>query len=102
MFTARVDTEANVQDVVAAAGTVKNFYFVIDTTPAAARSWTLTVRKNGANTAVTCTISNPNTSCSDLTHSVAFVAGDFISVAITASAPAPGGTPGRWTAQFAP
>lgn len=102
MFTARVDTEANVEDIVPAAGTVKNFYFVIDTTPASGRSWTLTVRKNGADTAVTCTINNPNTSCSDTTHSVAFAAGDFIAVAITASTPAPGGVPGRWTSQFTP
>jgi hypothetical protein len=59
------------------------------------------VRKNGANTAMTCTMTSAQSTCSDTTNSVAFTAGDLISIASTKS----GSTNNlitRWTAQYAP
>ena len=86
-----------------APGTVKNMYVFVETAPATGTSWTLTLRRNGADTPVTCTITGNGSlrQCSDTTHSEAYVAGDLISIRIS-SANGPTGTPGQWTAQFAP
>ncbi len=105
MFSTNLNSsETVVQNVIPAPGTVKNFYFFVETAPAAGRTWTFTVRKNGSNTPVTCTILGNGVlrTCSDTTNSAAFAAGDLISIRISASSPAPSGTPGQWTAQFAP
>lgn len=103
LFNAELGTELAVQQIIPAAGTLQNFYVFVQAAPAAGRSWTLTVRKNGADTAVTCTIPGFNSqSCSDTTHTVSFAAGDLIAVHVTASAPAPAGTPGQWTAVYGP
>ena len=60
-----------------------------------------TVRKNGAATAVTCTITTAGgaATCSDVTNSVAFAAGDLISIGTTRTG-AVGATGTRWTAQY--
>jgi hypothetical protein len=50
--------------------------------PGAGNSWTVTVRKNGASTAVTCSVTNPNLTCTDTTHSVAFAAGDLLDILV--------------------
>jgi hypothetical protein len=47
---------------------------------------TVTVYKNGAPTALTCSETGTATACTDSTHSVTFLAGDTLSVAITKSA----------------
>ncbi len=96
--------ETLVQNVIPAPGTVKNFYVFVETAPVVGRSWSFTVRKNAADTAVTCTIVGDGTlrTCSDTTHAAPFVAGDLIAIRIGASATPPTGTPGQWTAQFAP
>jgi hypothetical protein len=94
-------TEAIVQGIMPAAGTLQNFYVFVQTAPGAGASWTLTVRKTGAATAVTCTIAGTAQTCSDTTHTAAFAAGDLISVGI-ASSGSPPVTPGRWAAQFVP
>lgn len=102
MFTAELSaTELNVQNIMPAAGTIKNFFGSVQITPGAGTSWTLTVRNNGANTAVTCTIMSAGPSCSDTTNTAVFVAGDLISIRITSSG-APTAAPGQWTAQFVP
>ncbi len=96
--------ETLVQNVIPATGTIKNFYVFVETAPVAGRSWTFTVRKNAADSAVTCTIVGDGTlrQCSDTTNVAPFAAGDLVAIRISASAPAPAGTPGQWTAQFAP
>jgi hypothetical protein len=43
-------------------------------------SVTVVVRRNGVNTAIGCTITAPQTSCSDLVDSQAFVDGDLLSI----------------------
>jgi hypothetical protein len=94
-------TEAIVQSIMPAAGTVQNFFAFVQTAPSTGNSWTLTVRKNAANTLVTCTIAGTAQTCSDTTHTAVFVAGDLISISIVASG-SPSATPGRWSAQYAP
>jgi hypothetical protein len=104
MFSTNMDSnETIVQNVIPAAGTIKNYYAFVETAPTAGHSWTFTVRKNGADTAVTCTIVGNGTlrTCSDTSHTAAFVAGDLISIRVS-DVNNPAGTPGQWTAQFAP
>jgi hypothetical protein len=54
-----------------------------------AGSYTFTVRKNGVDTAVTCTMNN--TACSDTVNRVAFAAGDNLNIMVTSV----GGTTAR-------
>jgi hypothetical protein len=68
--------------------------------PGAGKSWTLVVRKNGANTTVGCTISAAATQCSDTVNSVSYVAGDLISFRVTPAGGPPAGTYALWTAQY--
>jgi hypothetical protein len=75
-------TESIAQVSVKSAGTVSDLKALVNTAPGNGNTWTVTVRKNGVNTAVTCTITNPNLTCTDTTHSVAFAAGDDIDVLI--------------------
>ena len=92
-------TEKLVQNIMPATGTVASFYFFIDTAPGAGSSWTFFVRKNGIDTTITCTISGASQTCSDLTHTASFAAGDLISVR-EASSGTPSNTSGQWTATF--
>lgn len=81
-------TEAAAQTPVSAPFTLKNFYAAASVAPASGQTFTITVRKAGADTspAVTCTITGPATSCNDTTHTASFAAGDLISVKLVASA----------------
>lgn len=74
-------TEANRQFVMTAAGTVKNLYLVTTSTQSGTGSLVVTVRKNGANTALTLTVSAGATAAtfSDVTHTFSVVAGDLLS-----------------------
>jgi hypothetical protein len=92
-------TESIAQSPMPTSGTISNFTATVTTAPQAGRTWTFTVRKAGAGTTVTCTISNPATSCTDSTHSVTFASGDLISIGV-ASAGNPTAAPGRWSAQL--
>ena len=67
------------------AGTLSNFRASISAAPGSGNSWIFTVRVNGVNTALTCTITNsaPNTSCKDDVHSVAIGPSDLVSVSAT-------------------
>jgi hypothetical protein len=77
-------TEANVNTFQGAAGTVSGFGVDISaalgTTVVTNNAVVLTWRKNAANQAVTCTITNPATTCSDTTHSFTFAAGDALDI----------------------
>jgi hypothetical protein len=92
--------EASIQMNVPAAGTVENFY-VRAQGSIGAGSITFTVRKNGTDTVVTCTIASNQSSCSDTTNSVAFAAGDLISISSLRSG-SPTSQRTWWSAQFAP
>lgn len=72
--------------------TLKNFYVTLDVAPGAGNSWTLTIRKNQASTALTITISGSDDTGNDTTHTVSVAAGDKISILITATgSPSPSG-----------
>jgi len=80
-------TEAKVQQVVAAGGTATTMRCFIESAPAA--NITFTLRKNGANTALTCTIPSGQTSGSG-TGTATWVAGDLLDVQAPAA-----NTPGK-------
>lgn len=60
---------------------VKNLRGIIDTTPALGETVTVTVRKNGAGTALALTFTNAGgTTASNLTDEITFAPGDYMSV----------------------
>lgn len=81
-------TELNTTSPVASTGTISRLFVRLDNTPGAGKSYAFAFRKNGSDTALTCTISDSDTTCSDQTNSVAVTTGDLISLGIT-----PSGTP---------
>jgi hypothetical protein len=91
------ETETSVRQVVPVAGTVANLAVNLATAPGG-NSWTFTIRKNGANTAVTCKIEGggANTSCNDATHSVTFAVGDLIALQVTPASGPIGWGSARW------
>lgn len=92
-------TESQMDGIVTAAGTIDTLNFVVDSSPGSGRSWIATVRKNAADTDLTCTITNSNTSCSDLTHSVSVSPGDKVSFQVAPSGNPPS-TSSRWSTSF--
>lgn len=93
-------TEDQFQQNVPMAGTLANLYVRGDGTIGGS-SITYTVRKNGADTAVTCTMTSAQSTCSDTAHSVGFSAGDLISIG-TAKSGATTPQQTRWTASYGP
>lgn len=66
--------------VVPHGATVKNLYARVGTAPGAGQGVAITVRKNGSDQTLTCTITDTNTSANDTTHSFSVAAGDDISI----------------------
>ena len=62
------------------AGTMSDFAASISIALGTGASVVLTVYQNFATTAITCTITNPATTCVDTSHSIAFSPGDTIAV----------------------
>ena len=91
-------TESQFQQNVPFDGTLANLYVRAEGT-VGGTSIVYTVRKNDADTAVTCTMTSAQSTCSDTANSVAFSAGDLISIG---SAKTGATTPQvtRWTAQY--
>lgn len=73
------DTTENLSIPAATAGTIRNLRVKSGTAGFAAGSGVMTLRKNGVDTAVTCTVGT-GTTCSDTTHNFTVVAGDLISL----------------------
>jgi hypothetical protein len=83
--------ESLIRQVVAAGGTFTKFYVSLQAAPGAGQSYTFTLRVNGSDTDVTCTIADSATSASDLTHTAAITAGQswsLKSVSSTTATPA--------------
>jgi len=78
-------TEQDTQIPVPTNGTLKNLYVKVSAAPSEGKSYTYTIRKALANTSLTCTIANTDTSCSDLSNSVSLSPGDLINISITTS-----------------
>jgi hypothetical protein len=97
------NTEAAVEALMPLDGTLSNLYVRLSGAPSTGDSYTFTVRKNGADeAALTCQVSgNTAVDCNDTTGTVAFVAGDRITIESTpASDPDPQTM--RWTARYTP
>jgi len=71
--------------LISTARTVKNLRVLAITGGVNASSGVFTVLKNGAGTAITCTVGT-GTSCTDLVNSASFAAGDRISIQFTTQA----------------
>jgi hypothetical protein len=70
--------------------------------PGAGNSLTFTIRKNGASTSVSCTVSGTATSCADSNNAIGFSTGDLISVQIVQTAGVGANLDYGWTSQFVP
>jgi hypothetical protein len=97
-FLAAVPTasESPAQQVVPIAGTLASLKVKIGSAPGQGNNYTLTIRKNGIGTSLSCRIEgegSAETSCLDKAHTVAFAAGDFLSLQVL-----PAGGPQRWHA----
>jgi hypothetical protein len=75
-------TEGDVEMPFPHSGTMSNLQVYLTTAPGAGNSWTLTVDVNGTATALTCTIANAATSCTD-SSLVTITAGDLIDLRVT-------------------
>jgi hypothetical protein len=93
--------EIDVQNIFPTSGTFGNFFAYVNAAPGGTNSWVFTVRKNGANQAVTCTVSGSNQSCSDLTHTTTFAQGDVITIQVT-TPNHPAVASAQWTATYKP
>lgn len=86
-------TEGEVRQVCPTAGTLKNLYISLSIDPGTSPdAYTYTLRKNGADTTLTCTIVADNTTGNDTAHTVAVVAGDVLTMSI-APVSTPSGQP---------
>jgi hypothetical protein len=81
-------TEGNRISVLPAAMTLQNLYVSINAAPGAGKSYTFTVRKNSADTAISVVIADSDTTGVYSGAAVSFAAGDIITLSIT-----PSGTP---------
>lgn len=78
------------------AGTVKKLYVELATAPGAGTSRTFTVRDNGANSSLTCTISGASDkTCNDTSNSFTFNAAEFAALTMSNSG-APASSAARW------
>lgn len=87
--------ESNIVQIAPSAGTVQKLRVQLDAAPGSGKSYVITFRKELADTSITCTVSNLETSCSDIVNTSAIVAGDRVSVQIT-----PSGTPAAARVSF--
>jgi len=101
LFTVGSATESVVQVPVQTSGTISNFDVRISAAAGTLpNSWTFTLRKNGASTAIACTISGTTaTQCGDAANSVSFSAGDLLTIQIVPNS-TPTASIGRWTARL--
>jgi hypothetical protein len=94
-------TEGNVQMAVPRACTASKFYIVLGTNQGSTPVVTVTLRDNGANTALTGTVTGTTTAgviALDLTHTVALAQGDRIDVLLS-NTTGTSGTYGGWAFQ---
>ena len=83
-------------------GNADTFRAFLGQAPGAGDTWTVTLRKNDANTTLSCTISGASqTTCTD-TGAVSFVAGDRMGVTFVESGTAANTLGAGWSACFVP
>lgn len=97
-----LETEAS--QVLANSGTASNLYVRLTGAPGtvgSGKAWTFTIFRNHvAVSNLTCTVSDAATTCSDLTGTEPFNAGDTISIQITAANMPSSGVMGSWAIKF--
>jgi len=76
-------------------GSFKNLR-IVKSDPGVGNTFVWTLRKNSADTALTCTITSGNTGCTDTSNSVTVAAGDAVSLSFTQT-----GTPTASTGRYA-
>lgn len=81
-------TEANVQDIIASSGTISRLFCRAGASPGSGKSRAQTLRVNGSDTAITCTVSNTAQICNNQADSVHVVPGDLVNLKTV-----PSGTP---------
>ena len=91
-------TESSVE-LAMVAGVASVFRLNITPSQTAGNLYTGTVLKNGVATALTCQIAASSQTCNDSTHTVAFAAGDRISVQVTHTG-TPSAVIAAWTARY--
>ena len=77
------EAEYKAWEVVPMTGTISNFRVALENAPGTDNSWTLVLRKNGASTGLSVTISNDATTGEDTSTSVSLAAGDYIDIMVT-------------------
>jgi hypothetical protein len=102
MFSVANATESAVQVPVQTSGTISNFDVRITAAAGALpNAWAFTLRKNGASTAITCTISGTTaTQCADNSDTVSFASGDLLSIQVVPTSAPTNTAIGRWTAKL--
>lgn len=84
-------------------GTIRSLFAQLDGACGSGNQIAITVRKNGADTTLTCTISGASaTSASDLTNSFTVAAGDLLAIKFVASATLAASRLASWTCEFVP
>jgi hypothetical protein len=93
--------EANTFAPMPVAVNIKNLGVQTSVAPGAGQNYAITLRRNGADTAITCTISGAgNSACSDTSHTVAYNATDTLDVKIISSTTATGNLVASMTLQL--
>jgi hypothetical protein len=64
-------------------GTASKLVVSLTVAPGTGHTATVTIRKNGVNTSLTCTVSGTSTTCADTTDTVAYSNGDLLSIQLT-------------------
>ena len=97
------NTETNRQQVMPTAGTLTNFQFQVKTAPGNGKTWTISVRKNGATTALSQSISGASTYVSALdTDTVSVAAGDLVNIIVENQANPANPDAVYWACEFIP
>lgn len=78
-------TEVNKTVVIPGSGTIRNLYVWLKDAPGTDNSRVFTVRKDGVDQTLTCTIADAATTCNDTTHSFTVSAGDLLSLQVVDS-----------------
>ena len=83
-------------------GTITKLYAVVDTTPDVGTQWDCAIVVNNVTTGLACSITNTNTSCSDLSNSAAITAGQAVGFTCVENGVITGSSGNGWTAVFTP
>ena len=94
-------TESDVSAQFPISGTLSRLEVFAQASPGGGNSWVLTLRVNGVNSSVTCTITGTATRCSDLANSVAITANQTLSVEVSPTSN-PSAKPLQWRALVTP